>query len=158
VSRYISPPPPTVEAFDRFIAWSEQQRQMGMYASFAVVPRGTVQPIGLFQLRAVESGFAAAEWGFAIAPEFWGSGVFVDGARLVVDFAFETLGARRLEARSAVRNLRGNGALHKIGALHEATMRQSFMRGGELFDQALWTILADDWLDPRIVERPCVVH
>lgn len=158
VSRYISPPPPTIDAFARFIAWSERQRALGAYASFAVVPRGTDRPIGLFQVRAMESRFGAAEWGFAIAPEFWGSGVFADAARLVINFTFEVLGARRLEARSAVQNLRGNGALLKIGALHEATLRQSFMRGGELLDQALWTILADDWLDPSAPQPPAVVH
>ena len=42
--------------------------------------------------------------------------MFMDGARMVVDFAVETLGVRRLEARAAVANGRGNGALRKLGA------------------------------------------
>jgi RimJ/RimL family protein N-acetyltransferase len=45
--------------------------------------------------------------------------VFVDGAKMVVDFAFDVVGTHRLEARAAVANGRGNGALRKVGALQE---------------------------------------
>src|SRR5262245_21289903 len=40
VSRFISPPPTTVEGFERFIAWTHEQRKAGAYACFAVVPAG----------------------------------------------------------------------------------------------------------------------
>src|SRR5207237_990708 len=36
VSRFISPPPNTVEGFERFIAWTLRQRSVGSYACFAV--------------------------------------------------------------------------------------------------------------------------
>jgi hypothetical protein len=36
-----------------------------------------------------------AEWGFAI-DSTWGTGVFQEGADLMLDFAFETLGVHRL--------------------------------------------------------------
>jgi RimJ/RimL family protein N-acetyltransferase len=145
VSRFISPPPANVEGFEQFIAWTHRQREAGRYICFAVVPRGSDRAIGLFQVRAIEAGFGSAEWGFAIAHEYWGSGAFVDGATLVVEFAFETLGTHRLEARAALKNGRGNGALCKIGAVREAVLRRSFLRDGEYLDQALWTILSEDW-------------
>ena len=37
VSRFISPPPSTVEGFERFIAWTLRQRTAGVYACFAVM-------------------------------------------------------------------------------------------------------------------------
>jgi len=48
-----------------------------------------------------------------------------------------------------VRNGRGNGALRKIGAMHEAVLRRSFHRHGALHDQALWSILDIEWLAVR---------
>ena len=36
VSRFISPPPTTVEGFERFIGWAHRQRRAGSYACFAV--------------------------------------------------------------------------------------------------------------------------
>src|SRR5262249_610677 len=158
VSRFISPPPRTVEGFERFITWTIRQRELGQYVCFAVVPRGSDRAIGLFQVRTLDSDFTSAEWGFAIAYEYWGTGVFVDGARLVVDYAFEVVGVRRLEARAALKNGRGNGALQKIGAVPEAVLRRSFLRHGEYLDQALWTILAEDWLAAKAVWSPTVVH
>jgi ribosomal-protein-alanine N-acetyltransferase len=151
VARFISPPPTTVEGFERFIAWTHRERAAGNYVCFAVVPHGMDTAIGIFQVRQLESGFATAEWGFAIGSAFWGTGVFLDGAKMVVDFAFDVVGAHRLEARAAVANGRGNGALRKIGAVQEGVLRKSFLRNGEYLDQTLWTILNDDWRRARSV-------
>lgn len=145
VSRFISPPPTTVEGFERFIAWTHKQRRAGTYVCFAVAVEGTDTAIGIFQLRELEPGFGTAEWGFAIGSPYWGTGVFQEGAELMVTFAFDSVGVHRLEARAAVRNGRGNGALRKIGAIQEGLLRKSFYRNGEYLDQALWTILDEDW-------------
>ena len=145
VSRFISPPPSTVDGFEKFIAWTLRQRSVGAYACFAVTIDATDTAIGIFQLRQLEPGFGTAEWGFAIGSAYWGTGVFQEGAELLVRFAFETVGVHRLEARAAVRNGRGNGALRKIGAVQEGLLRKSFLKDGEYLDQALWTILDEDW-------------
>ncbi len=145
VTRFISPPPTTVEGFERFILWTDRQRSEGAYVCFAVVPDGFDDAIGLIQVRRLEPGFGTAEWGFAIGSEFWGTGIFPEAARLVVDFVFETIGTHRLEARAAVPNGRGNGALKKLGAIQEGVLRKSFFRHGRYLDQILWTILDEDW-------------
>jgi ribosomal-protein-alanine N-acetyltransferase len=145
VSRFISPPPSTVDGFEKFIAWTLRQRSAGSYACFAVTIDATDTAIGIFQLRQLEPGFSTAEWGFAIGSAYWGTGVFQEGAELLVSFAFETVGVHRLEARAAVPNGRGNGALRKMGAVQEGVLRKSFLKNGEYLDQALWTILDEDW-------------
>ena len=66
VARFISPPPTTVEAFERFIAWTHRERAAGRYVCFAVVPRGFDTAIGIFQVRSVDPATGTAEWGFAI--------------------------------------------------------------------------------------------
>jgi len=151
VARFISPPPTTIEGFERFIAWTHRERAAGNYACFAVVPHGMDTAIGIFQVRQLEPGFGTAEWGFAIGSAFWGTGVFMDGARMVIDFAFDVIRTHRLEARAAILNGRGNGALRKLGAMQEGILRKSFLRNGEYLDQALWTILDEDWKAQRTV-------
>jgi [ribosomal protein S5]-alanine N-acetyltransferase len=145
VARFISPPPSSVDGFERFIGWTLRQRAVGAYVCFAVTIDATDTAIGIFQLRQLEPGFGTAEWGFAIGSAYWGSGVFQEGAELLVRFAFDTVGVHRLEARAAVPNGRGNGALRKIGAVQEGLLRKSFQKNGEYLDQALWTILREDW-------------
>jgi [ribosomal protein S5]-alanine N-acetyltransferase len=158
VSRFISPPPTTVEGFERFIAWTHREREAGNYVCFGIVPNGMQHAIGLFQVRQLEPGFATAEWGFAMGSAYWGSGMFIEGARLVVEFAFQTIGVHRLEARAAVKNGRGNGALRKVGAIEEGLLRRSFVRHGEYLDQVLWTILDSDWRAGRLNSHPDSVH
>ena len=154
VARFISPPPTTVEGFERFIDWAHARRLEGSFVCFAVVPTGYETAVGLFQVRSLEPGFTTAEWGFVLGSGFWGTGVFLECARLVVDFAFDSIGAHRLEARSCVRNGRGNGALRKIGALQEGVLRRSFYRNGEHHDQVLWSILREDWYQAKAVWGP----
>src|SRR5262249_5474973 len=150
VSRFISPPPTSVEGFERFIAWTERQRIAGSYVCFAVTVKGSDTAIGIFQLRELEPGFGTAEWGFAIGSPYWGTGVFASGAELVIEFAFETIGVHRLEARAGVRDGRGHGARRKVGAVQEGILRKSFLKNGEYIDQTLWTILDEDWREKKI--------
>jgi [ribosomal protein S5]-alanine N-acetyltransferase len=156
VSRFISPPPTTVEGFERFIMWANRERAAGNYACFAVVPHGMDTAVGLFQVRQLEPGFGTAEWGFALGSAFWGTGIFAEGSEMVLEFVFDTIGVHRLEARAAVQNGRGNGALRKMGAVQEGVLRRSFLRNGQYLDQALWAILAEDWRARGTVTLPSV--
>jgi len=156
VSRFISPPPTTIEGFERFIAWTHRERAAGNYICFGVVPHGMDTAIGIFQVRQLEPGFATAEWGFAIGSPFWGTGAFQDGAQMTIEFAFSTVGVHRLEARAAIANGRGNGALRKVGAIQEGVLRKSFLRNGQYLDQALWTILDQDWREAKSIWGPRV--
>jgi len=149
VARFISPPPTTVEGFEKFIAWTHRQREAGKYVCFAVTVKGFDTAIGIFQVRDLATGFDTAEWGFAIGSQFWGTGVFEAGAKLVLEFTFNTIGVRRLEARAAVKNGRGHGALVKMGAVQEGVLRQSFEKNGRYLDQVLFAILRSDWCGAR---------
>jgi len=158
VTRFISPPPSTVEGFERFITWTKEQRAAGHNICFAVVPAGMTTAIGLFQVRSLVSDFSTAEWGFALGSAFWGTGLFAEGARLVIDFAFDTVGIHRLEARASAENGRGNGALRKLGAVQEGLLRRAFLRHGRYHDQVLWSIIDSDWVaaNQRQEVRPSI--
>ena len=159
VARFISPPPSSVDGFERFIQWAARQRAVGSYVCFAVTLAESDTAIGIFQIRSTEPGFGTAEWGFALGSPFWGTGLFQEGAELVMEFAFDTIGVHRLEARAAIRNSRGNGALRKVGATQEGILRKSFLRNGEYLDQALWTLLDEDWRENLMFGcRPTIMH
>jgi len=145
VARFISPPPTSVEAFERFIDWTLRERAAGRYICFGIVPAGLEQAIGIIQVRTLAPGFDIAEWGFAMGSSFWGTGIFQEAAKQVLAFVFTDVGVHRLEARSAVRNGRGHGALQKLGAMREAVLRRSFLRDGIYHDQVIWSICQDDW-------------
>ena len=145
VSRFISPPPTTIEGFERFIDWTHRERRAGRYVCFGVIPDRHEHAIGLFQVRMLDPSLETAEWGFAIGSAFWGTGLFSESAHKVLEFCFDVVRIRRVEARACLENGRGNGALQKVGAIREGLLRKSFLRNGRYHDQALWSIVADDW-------------
>ncbi len=153
VSRFISPPPSTLDRFERFITWTQRQRTAGGHACYGVTADGRDTAIGIFQVRELTAGFDTGEWGFAIGSQFWGTGVFPEAADLVLQCAFETRGVRRLEARAAVTNGRGTGALLKMRAVQEGLLRKSFYHRGEYHDQVLYAILNADWRATRYAAR-----
>jgi RimJ/RimL family protein N-acetyltransferase len=156
VTRFVTPPPPDVRGFERFIQWALAEQAAGRFACFAVVPAGLDQPIGITQIRQLDPTFAAAEWGICFGSAFWGTGLFMPAARLLLEFAFATVGVHRLEARAAVQNGRANGSIRKLGAVQEGVLRRSLMCDGRYLDQILWSILAEDWREARTGFSPRV--
>ena len=157
VTRFISPPPTSVEGFERFIAWAHRRRSQGRYVCFAVVPEGQDTPVGMFQVHRLDDAGQTAEWGFVIGAAYWGRGLFLEGALLLLDFAFATLGVRRLEARACVANGRGTGALRKLGAVCERVLHRSFEKDGRHHDQGLW-VLRPAWWRALVAPRSQTVH
>jgi [ribosomal protein S5]-alanine N-acetyltransferase len=158
VARFVSAPPSSVEAFERFIVKANRQRS-GKYICYAVTLKGSDTAIGMFQIRETEPQFAVAEWGFALGSTFWGTGIFTECATLILQFVFLTLGVHRLEARAAVRNGRGSRALQKVGAVQEGVLRKSFKCNGEYLDQVLYAIVKDDWSGSlQLAAPPLVLH
>ena len=162
VVRFMSPTPEAPNWFSTFIATTARERQAGRYAGFAIVPHGHDQPVGLVQVRQLDPGFSTAEWGIALGSAWWGKGLFEDAGRLVLAFAFETLGVHRLEARVASQNARGNAAVGKLGAVAEGLLRRALRTGdGTELDQVLWSWLDDEWRRDeakRVAEELVWVH
>jgi len=139
-----------------FIDRTIRNRGVGLSFTYAVVQNGTRTVVGLVQVRQLEPSFETAECEGTLAPSVRGTGVFLEGARLVGSFAFGTVGARRVEARALLQDGRANGALRKLGAVHEGILRRSVRRRGDYLDQALWSLLKDDWGDHWVSTAPRV--
>ena len=150
VWRYTAPCPSTAGGFHRFIRWTHSERRRGKIACFGLVPAGARWAVGVIQVWPIERGFSTAEWGFALGPSFWGSGLFERGARLVLDAVFAELGVYRLEARAVDVNLRGNRMLEKLGAKKEGVLRGGFRDGAVVRDHVMWSILAPEWQAQRL--------
>jgi RimJ/RimL family protein N-acetyltransferase len=140
------------ELIDRAI----RDRATGLAVTYAITLAVARTVVGVLQVRQLDPSFEAAEWESTLAPSSRGSGIFLEAARLVGSFAFGTLGSHRLEARVLLQNGRANGALRKLGAAQEGVLRRSIRRGGEYFDQVLWSMLKEDWADHCVSTSPRV--
>ena len=67
----------------------------------------------------------------------------------LLSYAFEVLGAGRVQLKTDVRNVRSQRAIAAIGARYEGTLRRYQRRAdGTIRDTALFAITAEDW--PRV--------
>jgi RimJ/RimL family protein N-acetyltransferase len=141
----IEPPPTTIEMFQQYIAWARRHRAGGRAACYSIFSNGRPDPIGMLHLRSRDQWFAIAECGIFLAPASRGSRAYSEVMNLVMPFLFDTIGAHRLESRTSATNSAAIGSLRRLGALKEACLRQSFLKGGKYLDDELWTLLARDW-------------
>jgi RimJ/RimL family protein N-acetyltransferase len=149
VSRFISPPPTTIEGFEAFVRWSHKKRAAGSYVCFGIVPAGYDHAVGIFQIQCKPGELP--EWGFAMGSSFWGTGLFVEGAEAVLDFAFGGMGLQLVGARAATENLRGNAALQKLGAVRQGVIPKGLVLADRTYDQYYWTLSADGRPRKKIV-------
>jgi len=152
VSRFISPPPTTLQGYEQFIRWSHRKREDGQYICLGVVPEGYDVAIGIFQLQIPSD--ATPEGGFALGSPFWGTGLFLEGAEAVIDFAFRGIGLPQLGARAVVENGRGNGALRKVGAVCEGIIPGGLVKNGRPLDQFYWTVSPDARVRRKVIWEP----
>ena len=140
----------------RLIERAVRERTTGQSFTYAITSGSTRSPIGLIQVRRLDPAFEVGEWECTLAPAARGTGVFVEAVRLMGSFAFDSVGARRLETRVLLENGRGNTALRKLGAVQEGILRRSIRHDGEYVDQVLWSLLKEDWGEHWISTAPRV--
>ena len=78
-------------------------------------PTGTTTRWGCSRCASSSPDSAAPSGALPSARRSGAGGVFVEGAKAVIDFSFGVVGMHRLEARSIASNGRGNAALRKVG-------------------------------------------
>jgi len=80
----------------------------------------------------------------------WATKVNPDAKRLLLEYAFDVLGAGRVQLKTDVRNVRSQQAIARLGARYEGTLRRHQRReDGSVRDTVLFSILAEEWEDVR---------
>lgn len=85
-----------------------------------------------------------AEIGFGVARQQWGKGYAVEAARALLQYAFDTLGLRRIEAEIDPLNAASARTLERLGFVREGLLRQRWEINGVVSDSALYGLLAED--------------
>ncbi|NOT46069.1 MAG: GNAT family N-acetyltransferase [Acidobacteria bacterium] len=149
VTRHLPPPPNGVLGFERFVRWAQDRRSTGTTVCVGIAPDRARAAVGFEQLHPLDHLGERAEWGFALGEAFWGGGVFAEAAALLLDYAFDTLGVRRLEARVGADNARAAGALRKMGAQCDGRLGRVESGGGPAGHDELWSLRPEDWRAAR---------
>jgi N-acetyltransferase len=115
----------------------------------AGLPAGAV--VGTTSYLEVSPADARLEIGFtAYTPAVWAGVVNPETKLLLLGYAFDVLGAGRVQLKTDVRNTRSQQAIARLGAQYEGVLRRYQRRSDDsVRDTVMFSILAEEWLAVR---------
>ena len=93
------------------------------------------------------------EIGYSLVPTERGNGYCTEATRLMVDYLFLSKDTMRIQAQTDPGNIASHKVLEKAGFKKEGTLRKSFFMRGELRDCYIYSILREEWKEPKILTR-----
>jgi RimJ/RimL family protein N-acetyltransferase len=146
--------------FDTFFEGALADQEAGRRVAYLVTDRATGRAAGSMSIGLVAEADGRIEIGWSwLGREFRGRGVNRWAKFLMLEHAFERLGAERVEFKTDALNVRARHGLRNIGATEEGTLR-SFnpMPGGRRRDAVFYSVLRAEWPSVReqLLARPKV--
>jgi UDP-4-amino-4,6-dideoxy-N-acetyl-beta-L-altrosamine N-acetyltransferase len=131
--------PPTVEEHLRWLADMEAR---GDRHEFMIVERTSGRSVGTIGLSRIDRVNRRAEYGVLIGePDARGKGLAAEASRLLLAYAFGTLGLRRVYLHVLARNEDALRLYRRVGFQPEGVLRQHVRKGDELLDVAVMAVL-----------------
>jgi len=93
------------------------------------------------------------EIGYALIPSERGKGYCTEAAMIIVDYLFLSRDIVRIQAYTDVRNVASQKILEKAGFKREGVIRKSMFIRGEWRDRYLYSILREEWKEPKILTK-----
>jgi RimJ/RimL family protein N-acetyltransferase len=93
------------------------------------------------------------EIGYSLIPNERGKGYGTEAVRIMADYLFLSRETMRIQACTDTRNLASQKVLEKAGFKKEGTMRKYLFMRGQRRDACLYSILREEWEEPKILTR-----
>jgi len=95
--------------------------------------------------RIAPSGAWAAKLGYAIHADHWGHGYATDASRVMLRFAFTTLGRHRVTAAIGPENEASIAVVKRLGFTYEGHLRDHVFTNGAWRDSLLYSLLEPEY-------------
>ena len=102
-------------------------------------------PVGMVTLFLVEADSRRARMGAWLTPEAQGQGYGTEAASLLVEYAFEERGLRKLVANARADNDPSRAVIERLGFREEGRQREHYLIEGEYVDRVLYGLLRSEW-------------
>ena len=117
----------------------------GSAMQFVMQHRDEDRVIGTTLLFHFEEESRRAEIGYVLGRRYWGQGYAHEGVASLIEFAFDDLNLRRLEAEVDPRNTASGKVLHRLGFMQEGLLRERWALKGEITDSGVYGLLRHEW-------------
>ncbi len=145
--RWMPAPGDTDARMRRIVEEALAARERGDELPFATLDAASGRVVGSTRYLSIVAPHRRLEIGWTwLGPAARGTAVNSEAKLLMLEHAFERLGARRVEFKTDALNERSRAALLAIGATFEGILRRHMqMRDGRERDSAYFSVVADEW-------------
>jgi RimJ/RimL family protein N-acetyltransferase len=100
--------------------------------------------------------YGVMEIGYSLIPSERGKGYGSEMVQMMVDYLFLSRDIARIQASTDVRNKESQRILEKAGFKREGTLRKLSTTRGESTDEYIYSILREEWKEPRTLTKTTV--
>jgi RimJ/RimL family protein N-acetyltransferase len=107
----------------------------------------------IWQFNVMHPAGKIPEIGYFLVPNERGKGYCAEAVNIMVDYLFLSKNVERIQAMTDLRNVSSQKVLEKSGFKKEGTVRKLFFLRGQLTDAFLYSILREEWKEPKILTK-----
>lgn len=136
-----------------FLRFVTKQYEDGYPAPWGIIHKELGKLIGTigYHVWSVQHGFA--EVGYALSKEFWNKGYTTEAFSEVINFGFEHMALKRVEATCMLPNNSSEKVMQKCGLKFEGILRQRLFAKGEFHDLKMYSMLRSEWENIKNTEE-----
>jgi RimJ/RimL family protein N-acetyltransferase len=134
-----------------WIRAAQRETEAGAAVVFAVVERGSGAAVGSTRYLDIRPEHRGLEIGWTwLAPRVRRTPVNTECKLLLLEHAFERLGAVRVQLKTDLRNERSQRAIERIGGVREGVLRRDrWTWTGHIRSTVYYSVLAEEWPQVR---------
>jgi RimJ/RimL family protein N-acetyltransferase len=137
----------TIEDVRAMIDEAIAAARLGTEVPFAIVLRASGRAVGSTRYIDIRRAHRGLEIGWTwIGREWQRTAVNSECKRLLLEHAFEVLGALRVQLKTDARNTRSQRAIERLGAKREGVLRAHMvLADGFVRDSVMYSVIAAEW-------------
>lgn len=125
--------------------WINSYADEQFYQWAIVLKENGNEPIGSIAVVDKKEKSATVHIGYCIGRKWWHQGITSEALKAVMDFLFNVVGAKRIEARHDPRNPNSGNVMKKCGMQYEGTLRSSDWNNQGICDACYYALLKSEY-------------
>lgn len=119
-------PHKSVEETKQLLAsWVKSYSNLDYY-QWGIVLKEENKLVGSISAVKIDNELSSVEIGFCIGKKWWRKGITTEALKRVIEFFFDEVGAKNVEARHYIENVNSGKVMKKAGMSYEKTLEEDF--------------------------------
>lgn len=146
VTKFLTWPPHSNEEVSRSVIedWINRYSSERYYHWAIVLKENGEEPVGDIAVLNIKENVSTAHIGYCIGRTWWHKGITSEALKAVMDFLFDEVDVRRIEAGHDPRNPNSGKVMEKCGMKYEGTLRSSSRNNQGICDACYWALLKSE--------------